>query len=82
MLGILKLARILRLSRLTTFMNLKDDVKISLKIFRLLFFITLYLHFVGCMWWFLVKNPKNWIPPLDYVYVKTDIFDESVFNQY
>lgn len=47
MLGVIKLARILRLSRLISFMNLKDDVKMSLKLIRLIFFIVLYIHFVG-----------------------------------
>jgi hypothetical protein len=46
-LGLLKLFRILRLSRLITLMNLKDDVKMSLKLVRLLFFLILYLHFVS-----------------------------------
>lgn len=47
MLGVLKLIRILRLSRLIGFMNLRDDVKMSFRLFRLLFFIVLYIHFIG-----------------------------------
>lgn len=50
--GLIKLVRILRLSRLMTFMNLKDDVQMTFKLIRLIFFITLYLHFIACMWFF------------------------------
>lgn len=42
--GILKLIRVLRLSRLITYLNLKNDVKMSLKLIKLIFFIVLYLH--------------------------------------
>jgi heme/copper-type cytochrome/quinol oxidase subunit 4 len=81
-LGILKLARLLRLSRLIAFLNLKDDVKISLKLFRVLFFIVLYIHVAGCMWFFIVKDNEEWIPPLDYLYLKTDLYVQSGIEQY
>lgn len=47
MFGLLKLIRILRLSRLITYMNIKDEVKMSLKLFKLVFFLIMYLHVVG-----------------------------------
>lgn len=47
MLGLLKLVRVLRLSRLITFMNLKDDIKMSLKLIKLIFFLVLYLHLIA-----------------------------------
>jgi len=82
MLGLLKLVRILRLSRLITFMNVQEDIKMSLKLVKLIFFLVLYLHFVGCMWYFLVKQDEEWIPPLDYVWVKTEIYSKSHIHQY
>ena len=44
MLGLLKLVRVLRLSRLITYLNFKNDVKMSLKLIKLVFFLVLYLH--------------------------------------
>ena len=44
MFGLLKLVRVLRLSRLITYMNLKNDIKMSLKLLKLIFFLVLYLH--------------------------------------
>ncbi len=45
--GLLKLVRILRLSRLITYMNLQDDVKMSLKLIKLIFFLVMYIHCIG-----------------------------------
>ena len=64
MIGLLKLVRVLRLSRLITFMNLKDDIKMSLKLVKLIFFLVLYLHMIACLWFFIVKQNETWFPPL------------------
>lgn len=45
--GLLKLIRVLRLSRIIMYMNLKDDVKMSLKLGKLIFFLVLYIHCQG-----------------------------------
>lgn len=45
--GLLKLFRILRLSRLIALLNLKEEVKMSLKLVRLVFFLVMYLHIVA-----------------------------------
>lgn len=45
--GLLKLVRVLRLSRLITYLNLKNELKISLKLVKLIFFLVLYLHALG-----------------------------------
>lgn len=45
--GLLKLVRVLRLSRIITYMNVKDDVKMSLKLIKLVFFLVMYLHCLG-----------------------------------
>lgn len=42
--GMLKLIRVLRLSRLITYLNLKNELKMSLKLIKLIFFLVLYLH--------------------------------------
>ena len=82
MFGLLKLVRILRLSRLISYMNLKDDLKMSLKLGKLVFFLMMYLHCVGCIWYFIAKQDEKWIPPLDYVYITTDIYSESTLKKY
>jgi hypothetical protein len=80
--SLLKLARVLRLGRIITYLNLKDDIKMSLKLAKLFFFLIIYLHCFGCVWFFFVKQDKKWIPPLDYVWVETNIWEQTIFVQY
>jgi hypothetical protein len=80
--GLLKLVRVLRLGRIITYMNVKDDVKMSLKLIKLIFFLVMYLHCLGCLWYLLVQQTEKWIPPLDYVYSETDVYDQSINYQY
>ena len=80
--GLLKLVRILRLSRLIAYMNLNNEIKMSLKLIKLLFFLILYLHCLGCLWFFIVKQNKIWIPPLDYIDLMTELYSESQLYQY
>ena len=82
MFGLLKLVRVLRLSRLITFLNLKSDIKMSLKLVKLIFFLVLFLHWLGCIWYFIVKQDEKWIPPLDYVFIETEIYQSSKFKKY
>ena len=44
LIGLLKLVRVLRLNRIITYMNTRDDIKLSLKLVKLIFFLILYLH--------------------------------------
>lgn len=80
--GLLKLARVLRLSKLIAYMNLKDDMKMSLKLIKLVFFLIMYLHCVACIWYFIVKQEQYWIPPLDEIRENTEIYQESNFYKY
>ena len=42
--SLLKLARVLRLGRIIAYLNVKNEIKMSLKLFKLVFFLLLYLH--------------------------------------
>ena len=42
--NMLKLIRVARLSNMITYLNLKSDIKMALKLAQLLFFLILYIH--------------------------------------
>ena len=63
-------------------MNIKDDIKMSLKLGKLVFFLIMYIHWVGWIWFFIAKQNEEWIPPLDYVFIVTDIYKEDAFHKY
>jgi heme/copper-type cytochrome/quinol oxidase subunit 4 len=52
--ALLKLVRVLRLGRIITFLNLKSDIKMSFKIFKIIFFLIIYLHCIGCLWYWII----------------------------
>lgn len=80
--SLLKLMRLLRLSRIISIMKVRDDIKLSLKLIKLIFFLCLYLHCLGCAWYYIVINDKDWIPPYDYVWVGTEFYDLDLTYKY
>ena len=80
--GILKLIRVLRLSRIISYLRVVETVKASMRLVKLVFFLILYVHCLGCAWFWVVKQNETWMPPLDYVWVRTDFYIEDKFFQY
>ena len=37
-----------------------------LKLSKLMFFLVIYLHTFACMWWYLVGEAEEWIPPMNF----------------
>lgn len=63
--GILKLGRLLRLSKLIQFLNVEEDVKASMKLTNMVVFLVIYIHLYACTWWLIVKQDETWIPYAD-----------------
>jgi hypothetical protein len=80
MFALLKLIRVMRLNRMITAMNTKDQIKTSFKLFQLIFLTLMYLHCVGCFWFFFAKGSKRWIPPPVYAWPDTYIYDAEFFH--
>lgn len=72
----------LRLSKLIAYLNVRQDVKATMKLGKLLFFLIMYFHVLGCAWWYLVRDDEEWMPVLDWVYVKTDLYQQTVWRKY
>ena len=82
LLNLLKLIRVARLSRLIAYLNLKSDIKMAIRLIKLLFFLILYLHCVSCFWFYIVKQDEVWLPPLDGNYNNTTLYQRNSFFQY
>lgn len=59
---LLKLARILRFRKLISYMRINKGFKMTLRLFKLLLFLFIYLHFITCSWWWLINVDENWAP--------------------
>ena len=65
--GLLKLIRILRLGKIIATMRIQQDLKVGLKLFKLLLFLVTYIHLLTCMWFLMTMYEENWIAPTDWL---------------
>ena len=56
MFGLLKIIRVFRLSSIINNLNLREQLKMTIKIIKLCFFLILYVHVIACMWYYLVRQ--------------------------
>ena len=80
--GLLKLIRLSRLSRIITRLNFRDDVKIIFKVLELIFTLIVLIHCLACFWYYVVENEKDWVPPLDFIDQRTNLYYEGTFKKY
>jgi hypothetical protein len=57
-------------------LSIDSTKKASLKVINLLFLLALYIHVLGCFHYYVVSSRKVWIPPLDFIYLKSDIYND------
>jgi hypothetical protein len=81
-LSLLKFFRILRLTKVISYMNASENIKHSLKIFKLLFFLTIYIHFQACAWFYYTKYDKVWFPLEKVLLDQRYLYDENVSIMY
>mmetsp|Transcript_93061 Transcript_93061/g.128241 ORF Transcript_93061/g.128241 Transcript_93061/m.128241 type:complete len:217 (+) Transcript_93061:899-1549(+) len=77
-LSILKVVRIRRLSIMINKLSLDEETKAYIKILQLIFHLFLYMHILGCSWYYIVVNfgGSQWVPPLDFIWAGSDqIYD-------
>ena len=65
--AVLKMVRIFRFTKIISFLNATEDVKLSLKLFKLLFYLVIYLHLQGCAWYLFTKWDRTWFPLTDII---------------
>jgi competence protein ComGF len=82
LLGLLKLVRLLRLGRVIRYMKFKTGLKIGIRIVQLLFFLLLIVHWIGWIWFLLIKEKDSWMPPKDLDAQQTDFYEEGMITQY
>jgi len=82
LLGLLKLIRLLRLGRVIRYMKFKTGLKIGIRIVQLLFFLLLIVHWIGCLWYILVRDTDSWMPPKDLDAQETDFYQDSTLKKY
>ena len=64
-------------------MTSTEDVKLTLRLFKLCAIILIYIHLTSCFFFWLAKIDRKWVPN-QYVYYGNDniIFDQPEVDQY
>ena len=81
LLGLLKLVRLLRLGRIIRYMKLRQGFKLGMRLLQLFLLMIFLVHWISCLWFLLIRNEGDWIPPryLDYKNPGDDI---SIIREY
>lgn len=82
MLTLLKMARLLRLSKILMFLRTGNHIKLTMKLLHLLLILLIYLHTQACVWFMLNSIESEYIPPTDYVHRHTELYSGSVLRAY
>jgi Ion transport protein len=56
----LKLVRVTRVSRMIARLNVGREAKHVMKLTQLIFFLVMYLHILGCVWFWVVTGDNIW----------------------
>jgi CRP-like cAMP-binding protein len=81
-LGMLKLIRTARISKIIQHLNVSTLTKTYLKTVQLLFNLLLFIHLQACIWWLVVTVEENWVPTMDYIFYSTELYNEGLMLQY
>jgi hypothetical protein len=81
-LGALKLVRVMRLSKIITYLRSTEETKATLQLFKLIFYLIMYVHCFGCIWWLVVSGSSVWIPIFMYANPEQwySIYDDTLIK--
>lgn len=84
MFGILKFGRLAKLTKIIMYLRVDGEIKQYFNLILLIFFIVIYIHCFACLWWFLVIQDMQWIPPkyTPYPSAYHEIYRMDTGNQY
>ena len=56
------MGRVLRLNKIISYMNVDEDIKASMKLTKIIFFLILYIHLYCCLYWMVADDTQDWWP--------------------
>ena len=63
----------LRINKIISYMNVDEDIKASMKLSKIIFYLTIYIHFFTCVLWIVAQEEETWWP---YSVVGLSILDD------
>ena len=80
--SLLRMFKLERINKIIFLTNIGNVYKTFIRLGVLILFIVVFIHTVSCLWYQIVLDTKEWLPPLDYVYITTEFYDKDNLYQY
>ena len=80
--SLLKLIRVTRLGRIIERMNVKEHIKLMMKLSQIIFFLIMYIHIIACVWFLIVQTDEVWIAPLEGIDPNNDLYNSTTTHKY
>ena len=82
LISLIKLTRLLRLSKIVTFIKMKKSLKHGIRLFILVIYLFLIVHFMACFAYYIFQINQTWIPPKDIVPDTTSVYNSLTEGYY
>lgn len=76
------MTRILRFTKVISFLNATENVKLSLKLFKLIFYLLVYIHLQACAWYFYTVWDRTWFPLTDLIAKNVGFYENGFTHTY
>ena len=78
----MKIVRILRFTKIISYLNTSENVKHSLKLVKLIFYLIIYLHWQACAWFYYTDWDRMWFPLTDLIIGSTTFYEHGTVYTY
>jgi hypothetical protein len=79
---IIKINRVLRFTRVISFINTSENVKLTLRLFKLILYLMIYIHWQACAWFYYTKQDRMWYPVPDLIMDIRTFYDHGITFTY
>ena len=52
-------------------LNSSKETKAGFKVIYMIFMMFMYIHIMGCIWYYTVKDDEIWIPNMEFIFFGT-----------
>jgi hypothetical protein len=64
---------------------MRADTKAFLRVLWLIFFLFMYTHIIGCLWFYVVNQNEQWVPKKDLIFEDQfayELYSSGMLRQY
>jgi hypothetical protein len=79
---IIKINRVLKFTRVISFINATENVKLTLRLFKLILYLMIYIHWQACAWFYYTKQDRMWYPVPDLIMDIRTFYDHGITFTY